>query len=114
MPDSIVIEILTKKDCTLCDEVKKIVNKVIVNYSTQLIMTDIEMEPSLFEDFKERIPLVRINGEESFVFKVNEKNLRQKLDTINKLKWACQKLKIDFHKITVVKQTLNFVSLKKP
>ena len=77
----IVVEILTKQDCSLCDEVKRIVNRVLPDYPAQLVITDIESDSSLYEKFKERIPVVRINGEESFVYKTHETTLRRKLDS---------------------------------
>ena len=80
MPATIVIEILTKQDCTLCDEAKKVVTKVLPDYPARLVMTDIESDPILYEEFKERIPVVRINGEESFIYKAHEITLRRKLD----------------------------------
>ena len=82
MRTPITIEILTKKDCCLCDEAKIIVDRVLEDYAAQLILTDIESDPDLFEKFKERIPVVRINGEESFVYKVHPITLRKKLDKI--------------------------------
>ena len=87
MPDTIVIEILTKQDCTLCDEAKIIVTKVLPDYPARMVMTDIESDPSLYEKFKERIPVIRINGEESFVYKTNEITLRRKLDRFKKGAW---------------------------
>ena len=81
MPSQIVVEILTKRDCSLCDEVKRIVNRVLPDYPAQLVITDIESDSSLHEKFKERIPVVRINGEESFVYKTHETTLRRKLDS---------------------------------
>ena len=45
-------------------------------------MTDIESDSKLFDQFKERIPVVRINGEESFIYKAHETTLRRKLDKI--------------------------------
>ena len=80
----IVIEILTKQDCSLCEEAKKVVTKVLPDYPARLMMTDIESDPALYEEFKERIPLVRINGEESFVYKTHEITLRRKLDRFQK------------------------------
>ncbi|GJL77879.1 MAG: hypothetical protein NPINA01_08680 [Nitrospinaceae bacterium] len=80
----ITLEILTKKDCGLCDDAKTIVDQVARDYKTQVIMTDIESDPDLFEQYKERIPVVRINGEESFVYKVHPITLRKKLDKIAK------------------------------
>ena len=82
MPIEIVIEILTKKDCSLCDEIKEITNKVLSDYPARLIITDIESDPILYEKFKERIPILKINNIESFVYKAHETSLRQKLDQL--------------------------------
>ena len=82
MPIEIVLEILTKKDCCLCDEIKEIVNKVLPDYPARLIITDIESDPILYKKFKERIPILKINDIESFVYKVHETSLRRKLDQL--------------------------------
>ncbi len=78
----ITIEILTKEDCSLCDTAKAIVEKVLPDFPAQLKMTDIESDAGLFETYKEKIPVVRINGEESFIYKVHEVTLRKKLEKI--------------------------------
>ena len=78
----IVVEILTKQDCSLCEEAKKVVTRVLPDYPARLVMTDIESDLTLYEEFKERIPVVRINGEESFVYKTHEVTLRRKLDRL--------------------------------
>jgi len=78
----ITLEILTKQDCCLCDEAKIIVDRVLEDYTARLIITDIESDADLFERYKERIPVLKINGEEHFVFKVHEITLRKKLDKI--------------------------------
>ena len=82
MGKTISIEILTKQDCSLCDTAKAVVESVSRDYPVRLSLTDIEKDPELFEHYKEKIPVVRINGEESFVFKVHEITLRKKLDKI--------------------------------
>jgi len=82
MSSEIVIEILTKKDCCLCDEIKEIANKVLPDYAARLIITDIESDPILYENFKERIPILKINNIESFVYKAHETSLRRKLDQL--------------------------------
>ena len=80
----IEIEILTKKDCCLCDDAKEIVERVIPDFPASLKMTDIESDPDLFESYKEKIPVVRINGKESFVYKTHEITLRKKLEELIK------------------------------
>ncbi len=79
---TINIEILTKKDCCLCDDAKEIVERVLSDYPANLTLTDIESDPALFDSYKERIPVVRINGEEIFVYKAHETTLRKKLDKL--------------------------------
>ena len=82
MSATIVIEILTKRDCCLCDDIKEVENRVLPNYPAKLVVTDIESDPTLYEKFKERIPVLKINGIESFVYKTNETTLRHKLDRL--------------------------------
>ena len=79
---SLTLEILTKKDCCLCDEAKIIIDRVLQDYDARLIVTDIESDNDLFAQYKERIPVLKINNEEHFVFKVHEITLRKKLDKI--------------------------------
>ena len=55
---------------------------MLPDYPATLTLTDIESDPALFASYKERIPVVRINGEESFVYKAHETTLRKKLDKL--------------------------------
>jgi hypothetical protein len=56
---TINIEILTKKDCCLCDDAKAIIECVLNDYPATLKLIDIESDPVLFASYKERIPVVR-------------------------------------------------------
>jgi glutaredoxin len=78
----ITIEIMTKKDCSLCDDAKEIIEQVIADMPAKIKMTDIESDPELLKRYKEKIPVVLINGEESFVYKVHPITLRKKLDKL--------------------------------
>ena len=82
MKADIVVEILTKKDCCLCDTAKEVLDRVLPDYPVLMRITDIESDPKLLELFKEKIPAVFIDGQESFVYKVHETTLRKKLDRI--------------------------------
>ncbi len=82
----ITIEIMTKKDCPLCDTAKAVVEKVARDFRAKIILTDIESDPELFARHKEKIPVVLINEKESFVFKVHEITLRKKLAKIQEEK----------------------------
>ncbi|MGV7222284.1 MAG: glutaredoxin family protein [Nitrospinales bacterium] len=78
----ITIEIMTKKDCSLCDIAKAVVEEVLPDFPAKMILTDIESDPELFDLYKEKIPVGIINGKESFVYKVHETTLRKKLEKI--------------------------------
>ncbi len=78
----ITIEVMTQQDCCLCDDAKEIIEQAIAELPAELKMTDIESDPELFERYKEKIPVVLINGEESFVYKVHPVTLRKKLDKL--------------------------------
>ncbi len=78
----ITIEVMTKKDCALCDDAKEIIEQVIAELPAELKMTDIESDLELFERYKEKIPVVLINGKESFLYKVHPVTLRKKLDKL--------------------------------
>tara|TARA_B100000686_G_C16522835_1_gene828136 strand:+ start:445 stop:690 length:246 start_codon:yes stop_codon:yes gene_type:complete len=79
---SIEIEIMTKRNCCLCDDAKEIVERVLLDYPATLTLIDIESNTNLFKLYKERVPVLRINGIESFVFKTHEITLRKKLDKL--------------------------------
>ena len=64
----IQIEILTKKDCGLCDDAKEIVERVLPDFPATLKMIDIESNSDLFEIYKEKIYLVSINGKDIFIY----------------------------------------------
>ena len=79
---TINIEILTKKDCCLCDDAKAIIECVLNDYPATLKLIDIESDPVLFASYKERITVVRQWRGESFVYKTHETTLRKKLDKL--------------------------------
>ncbi len=73
---------MTKNDCSLCDIAKAVVEKVLADFPAQMALTDIESDPELLERYREKIPVILINGEENFVYKVHETTLRKKLEKI--------------------------------
>ncbi len=78
----ITIEIMTKSGCCLCDDAREIIEQVIVGIPAEIKMTNIASDPELLERYKEKIPVVLINGKESFVYKVHPITLRKKLDKL--------------------------------
>ena len=75
----ICVEIYGKRECRLCDEAKAALLKVRREIPFDLHEIDIESTPELYDAYKERIPLVVINGQRAFKFRVDEKALRRRL-----------------------------------
>ncbi|MBI4590670.1 MAG: glutaredoxin family protein [Candidatus Rokubacteria bacterium] len=75
----IVVEVYGKRDCCLCDEAKAVLLRVRREIPFDLREIDIESTPGLHEDYKERIPLILINGRPAFKFRVDVEALRRRL-----------------------------------
>jgi glutaredoxin len=74
-----LVEILSKPDCHLCDVVKEVVNKVRTKHPFELREISINEGDEYFETYKERIPVIFINKEFTFQYKVSEQQLLTKL-----------------------------------
>lgn len=77
----IKIEIFSKKECHLCEEAKEVIDRVRQSSGFPLLVeeVDITTDPSLYERFKEEIPVVLVNGKKAFKYRVEEEALRKKL-----------------------------------
>ena len=75
----ICVEVYGKRDCCLCDEVKATLLKIRRDIPFDLHEIDIESTPELYETYRERIPLVFVNGRLAFKFRMDEDALRGRL-----------------------------------
>jgi len=73
------VQVYSKRDCHLCDEVKGTLLRVRREIPFHLDEVDIEAAPELWETYKERIPLIFVNGRLAFKFRVDEAALRRRL-----------------------------------
>lgn len=83
--DEIILEIYSKENCQLCDELKEVVEKVNKDINFQIKEIDITKDPEIFEKYKYDIPVVHINGIIAFKHRITETELRKKLKTRNLL-----------------------------
>ena len=74
-----IVTIYSKSDCHLCDIAKERIANVRKRVPFDLQTVDITADPDLYELYKERIPVLLVNGEELFVYRVSEKQLVRKL-----------------------------------
>ena len=78
--DPIQIVVWGKPDCSLCDHVHAILEKLSHEYTFVVIDRDITMDPDTFERYRYEIPVVEIAGMRRFEGKITEHWLRQELD----------------------------------
>ena len=69
----------SKPDCPLCDEARGALERVRVRVGFDLREIDITTDAELEDRFRERIPVVAVEGEELFDFHVDEPALEQRL-----------------------------------
>ena len=79
MPESIRIEIYSRPGCHLCDEAKGVIEPFSTLYALELKVTNVDSSPELREAFGTEIPVVLINGKETFRHRVDARVLERKL-----------------------------------
>lgn len=76
------IELFGKAGCCLCDEARHTVQAVRQTHDFDLTEVDITVDPVLHRRYGERIPVLTIDGEEAFEFRVDAEELRSRLDRV--------------------------------
>lgn len=71
------ITIHSKKDCHLCDIAKETLLKVRQEFPFSLTEIDIEKDKATFEKYKYLIPVIEIDGEEVFNYRIDEAELKR-------------------------------------
>lgn len=74
-----LVELYSKPDCHLCDEAKDVLTKVLRHHPFRLAVIEIQEGTADYELYRERIPVVKINHEVAFHFRVPEKAFIAKL-----------------------------------
>ena len=65
--------------CHLCESAKRVLAQVGAEVPFELEEVDIGGEPELERRYRERIPVVSVDGEEAFTFFVHPDGLRRRL-----------------------------------
>jgi glutaredoxin len=69
-----------KKECCLCDEALALLQKVNASLPFDLEKKDISEDPELLEKFGLAIPVVFVDGVQTFKYRVNENRLKALLN----------------------------------
>ena len=71
------VQLYTKKECPLCVVAREIILRVKKEIPFEFEEVNIESRDDLYKKFKEEIPVVFVNGERTFTYRVSEKRLRR-------------------------------------
>jgi len=78
MPD-IQIDIYSRPGCHLCDEAKDVIDRVRERHAFAVRVINIEEDPELESAYGTEIPVVFINGNKAFKYRVDEGELEKKV-----------------------------------
>jgi glutaredoxin len=73
------VTLYSKPDCPLCDEARDALSRIRARRPFSLEEIDITADGSLEATFRERIPVIALDGEELFDFHVDETELERRL-----------------------------------
>jgi glutaredoxin len=71
-----------KPGCCLCDDARAELAAVRAEHEFDLTEVDVSVDPRLWRDYGERIPVLEIDGEEAFELHVNRDELLHRLDKV--------------------------------
>jgi glutaredoxin len=70
--------------CHLCDEARAVLERVRARSPFDLRTVNIEDDDALFRAYLERIPVVAVDGEEVYDYRVDERDLRARLARVGR------------------------------
>jgi len=79
------IDIYSRPGCHLCDEAKVVIERVRRRYQFDLRVINVEDDPALESAYGMEIPVVFINGNKAFKYRVNEAELEKRVKKLWKL-----------------------------
>jgi glutathione S-transferase len=72
-----------KPGCHLCDEAREVVERVRADHPFELREVDVSLDPQLYREYGERIPVLELDGEELFEFHIEEAALVERVDRVD-------------------------------
>lgn len=73
------VDLYTKDECSLCDEVKAVLEAVRREVPFELHEHDITRDAELFERYRYEIPVVHVDGHKAFKYRLDPQALRARL-----------------------------------
>ena len=82
----LLLELYSKPECCLCDEAKEVIDEVLASFPSRvqkkisLKTIDISCNIALLKKFGEDIPLLFLNGDKAFRYRVHPVTLKKKIE----------------------------------
>lgn len=73
------VELLSRVGCHLCDDARRLVERVAAETGTGWTETDVDTDPALRAEFGDLVPVVRVDGKELGYWRIDEARLRRAL-----------------------------------
>ena len=73
------VELLSRVGCHLCDDARRLVERVAAEAGLTWTETDIDADPALRAEFGDLVPVVRMDGKELGYWRIDEARLRRAL-----------------------------------
>jgi glutaredoxin len=73
------VELLARDGCHLCDDARRLVERVTAAAGVRWTETDVDADPGLRAEFGDLVPVVRVDGKEIGYWRIDEGRLRRAL-----------------------------------
>jgi glutaredoxin len=83
-PRLTLVTLYGRPGCHLCEDALAIIERVRGRAPFQLEQCDIESDDELFKRYLERIPVVKVDGEDVFELFVDEQQFERRLSRVNR------------------------------
>ncbi len=79
MPEQHRLQLLTRRDCHLCDVARETLARIAAEAGTVPEAVDVDADPELQAEYGDRVPVVLLDGREHSYFTVDVPRLRRDL-----------------------------------
>ncbi len=73
------VELLAREGCHLCDDARRLVERVAAETGAGWTEIDVDTDPRLRAEFGDLVPVVRVDGKELGYWRIDEAKLRRAL-----------------------------------
>jgi glutaredoxin len=74
------LRLYTRKDCCLCDEMKRTLDRIAARMPFTLEEIDVDASDELGKRYGAEVPVLFVNGRKAFKYRVTAKELRLRLE----------------------------------